>query len=167
MASFPDQGRRRLFVWDAETGQRLRAFEHPDAIDPSDVLFSGFSHNGRLFLASRQGAYQIWNIHTPATFSPNQSHWYTEGGTETLFQCTSPPTPEQMAVRFDDETGWAVAGTGRLLFWVPPPLRQGLYTPGVQLAGIMSSESAPTILSTTGLDFSNFRYGSDWKDCFE
>ncbi|TFK60393.1 hypothetical protein BDN72DRAFT_965701 [Pluteus cervinus] len=147
-----------LYVWDGETHHCLRAF---DLQSSTGNLFSVFSHDGKLFASFDSKMYRIWDVQAYATFSPDESHWHTEGGSsETLFHRTTSPTPEQKSVRLDRATGWVVDGRGKFLFWVPPTLRQGLYTPGTQL---ITGE----YLTATKLDLSKFRYGSDWTSCWK
>ncbi|TFK68506.1 prolyl oligopeptidase [Pluteus cervinus] len=155
-------------IWDAESGEVVHVFE-----EDSFIVGVGFLEDGKqVVYGSVRGKVCIRNVQTGAAIGDSQPFQavlfdmaVSKNGSCTLFRCTTPPTPEQMAVRFDEETGWSVDGKGQHLFWVPLPLRRGLYTPGTQLMGDVFSTSKMS--STTSLDFSNFRYGFDWSSCFK
>jgi hypothetical protein len=61
-------------------------------------------------------------------------------------------------VTFRDEL-WALNTIGKLLFWVPPWRRNGLYVPGNSL--VICREG------TTKVDLTQFVHGTEWDKCID
>ncbi|EIW74619.1 WD40 repeat-like protein [Coniophora puteana RWD-64-598 SS2] len=62
--------------------------------------------------------------------------------------------------RYDEGTGWVVDGSKRLLFWVPPWARAGLWTPDTR--HVIAQDSTRVLLSRFMI-----AHGNEWQNCVD
>lgn len=152
----------RIRFWDIDSGKTLRIL-HGHTYSISILVLS--SHERRIGSCSRDGTMRIWDVegdenvtavrtllaHHPSPVTlpmrpPNQS--------ESLLQNALWDRTEEFALI---TTSWIIEPDKRLLIWVPLHLRDRIVNwPGCR--AVFGREALY-------LDFSRFKYGTEWAQC--
>ncbi|KIJ32997.1 hypothetical protein M422DRAFT_183791, partial [Sphaerobolus stellatus SS14] len=118
-------------------------------------------NNKYLVTASEDATVRVWNIHDEAAVYPvtfSDSPEAALRNTHQLFESSQIPKSQwAYSLRFDD-SGWIITPDFKLLLWVPPAYRKGLWW--ARTIGILGARG-------TSLDLSNFAHGELWIDCYK
>ncbi|KIJ32962.1 hypothetical protein M422DRAFT_183809, partial [Sphaerobolus stellatus SS14] len=117
--------------------------------------------NKYLVTASEDATVRIWKIHDEAAIYPvtfSDSSEAALRNTHQLFESSQIPKSQwAYSLQFDD-SGWIITPDFKLLLWVPPAYRRGLWWP--RTIGILGAQR-------TSLDLSNLAHGELWIDCYK
>ncbi|VDB96269.1 unnamed protein product [Peniophora sp. CBMAI 1063] len=126
------------------------------ASTPSHIVSSSTDRTVRVWSTTAHGH----NTQRAYLFSKNPLHALTGYPSLELARRSSEPNPQ--AIRFTLTSDWWIKDEThdppRVLLWIPPEMRDGLYMPNT--AHISGQR-------TYQLDFSDFAHGARWADCWK